>query len=86
MINVGSFPWEITSIEKIVDKYENKVVFYIGIYFHNIAPEEVQYVKSKGYGGEKFPNSRTEAWSIGLTLLEAATLENSEQVYTMPSR
>lgn len=28
MVNVGSFPWEITSLEKVLDKFDNKTIFY----------------------------------------------------------
>ena len=30
MVNVGSFPWELTSIEKYNDKYDHKTLFYFG--------------------------------------------------------
>lgn len=34
MINLYSYPWEITSMDKIMDKYDNKTKFYL-------APEEI---------------------------------------------
>lgn len=34
----------------------------------------------------QFPNPKTEAWSVGLCVLEAATLECSEDLYQMPGR
>jgi len=29
MINVYSFPWETTSLDKILDKYDNTTKFYL---------------------------------------------------------
>lgn len=44
----------------------------------SVAPEEVEYVRSRSAVKSDFPNPKTEAWSIGLCLLEAATLDCSE--------
>lgn len=69
MINVASFPWETTSIEKKLDALDNKTVFYF-------APEELKFIQSVG-GRAEYPNAKTEAFSIGLTLLEASILVDS---------
>ena len=34
MINVYSFPWETTSLDKVLDKYDNTTKFYL-------SPEEI---------------------------------------------
>lgn len=52
MISVASFPWEKTSIEKILDDYDNKTVFYL-------APEEINYIQSKGALKGHYPNAKT---------------------------
>lgn len=37
MINIYSFPEEIPAVEKILDQYDNKTIFYL-------SPEEIKYV------------------------------------------
>ena len=61
MINTASFPWEICSIDKILDKYDNKTKFYL-------SPEEIEYINTP-VRNVKLPNPKTEAFSLGLTIL-----------------
>lgn len=65
IINIASFPWELSSIDKILDKYDNKTKFYL-------SPEEIDYI-NKGTRS-RISEAKAEAFSLGLTLLEAATL------------
>ena len=43
IINVASFPWEISSMDKILDKYDNSTKFYL-------APEEIESLNNKSRG------------------------------------
>lgn len=65
MINLASFPWELSSIDKILDKYDHKTKFYL-------APEEIDFI-NKGTRS-RISEPKAEAFSLGITLLEAATL------------
>jgi hypothetical protein len=65
MINVASFPWELSSIDKILEKYDIKTKFYL-------SPEEIDYLNNRTR--TKISDSKAEAFSLGMTLLEAATL------------
>jgi serine/threonine protein kinase len=78
MITTYSFPWEMTSIDKILEKYDNTTKFYL-------APEEIQFVSSPSRTSN-LPSPKTEAFSLGLTILEAAILQNSEDLYTVNPR
>lgn len=40
LINLASFPWELTSMEKILDKFDSTHKFYL-------APEEIDYLAKK---------------------------------------
>jgi len=51
MINVYSFPWETTSLDKVLDKYDNKTKFYF-------APEEIEFLNSPSRNAT-FPNPKT---------------------------
>jgi hypothetical protein len=51
MINSASFPWEVCSIDKILDNYDNKTKFYL-------SPEEIEYIKSPARN-TKLPNPKT---------------------------
>lgn len=62
-----------------MDYLDNRNVYYL-------SPEEIEFIKNKGYGSEKLPNPKTEAFSIGMTILECATLIISKDLYSMPSR
>lgn len=72
MINVASFPWEYSSMDKILEKYNNTTKFYL-------APEEIDYLNKTNRG--HISDAKAEAFSVGITLLEASTLENSEDLY-----
>lgn len=78
LINTASFPWEMCAVDKILDNYDNTTKFYL-------SPEEVDYVKTPARNA-KLPNSKTEAFSLGLSILEAALLENSEDLYANSPR
>ena len=60
MISIASYPWEKTSLEKKLDDLENKIFYF--------APEELKFLKTDG-GRVDLPNAKTEAFSIGLTVL-----------------
>jgi hypothetical protein len=30
MVNVGSFPWEETAVDKVLNRYDTKTVFFLG--------------------------------------------------------
>jgi len=40
MINIASFPWELSSTDKILDKYDNTTKFYL-------SPEEIDMLSKK---------------------------------------
>lgn len=65
MINIASFPWEISSIDKILEKYDNTTKFYL-------SPEQIDFLNKKTR--TKISDAKAEAFSIGVTMLEAATL------------
>jgi hypothetical protein len=69
MINVASFPWELSSTDKILEKYDNTTKFYL-------APEELESLNRKSR--ERPVVAKAESFSLGMTILEAALLENSE--------
>lgn len=78
LINLASFPWELTSMEKILDKYDNTTKFYL-------SPEEIDYLAKKRQADETSTH-KGEAFSLGMTMLEVATLENSEDLYRLNPR
>ena len=65
MINVASFPWELSSMDKILDNYDNKTQFYL-------APEEIELLNKKSRN--KISDAKAEAFSLGISMLEAALL------------
>ncbi len=69
MINIYSYPEETSAVDKILDKYDKKTIFYL-------APEEIKFLESPSRTSN-IPNTKTEAFSLGLTILEAAILQNS---------
>ena len=40
MINIASFPWELSSTDKILDKYDSTTKFYL-------SPEEIDMLSKK---------------------------------------
>jgi hypothetical protein len=52
MINVASFPQEYTPIEKIMERFDTRTVFFL-------APEELTFLASKGYNAGQYPNAKT---------------------------
>lgn len=63
-----------------MDQFDNRTVFFL-------APEEIQFLKSKGYNAGDYPNPKTEAFSLGLLILECATLTSSADFYQLiPTR
>ena len=78
MINLASFPTETSSLDKILDNYDKKTIFYL-------APEELELLNKKSRG--RIIDSKAEAFSLGISILEAALLENSEDLYELrPTR
>lgn len=77
MINLASFPWELSSVDKILEKYDQTTKFYL-------SPEEIEFI-NKGTRS-RISDAKAEAFSLGMTLLEAATLENSEDIYQFNPR
>lgn len=78
MITVASIPSESTNISKFLDRYDLKTIFYF-------SPEELDYINSKGYSAVTYPNAKTEAYSIGLTIMDAALFESCEDLYNWSS-
>ena len=66
MINLYSYPWESTSLDKVLEKYDKTTKFYL-------APEEIDYIASPSRTSS-LPTPKTEAFSLGLSILEAAIL------------
>ncbi len=62
-----------------MDQFDSKTTFYL-------APEEIQFLLSRGYNSGAFPNPKTEAFSLGLTILECATLTSSADLYQPTNR
>lgn len=78
MINIYSYPQEYTPVDQILDHYNKDKKFYL-------SPEEIAYINSPARTSS-IPNPKTEAFSLGLTILEAAILQNSEDLYTVNPR
>lgn len=57
-----------SSTDKILEKYDNTTKFYL-------SPEELDMLNRKSRG--KIIDAKAEAFSLGVTMLEAALLENS---------
>lgn len=55
MVNVGSFPWEITSMEKVLDKFDNKTVFYFCKHILMQPHKKSNKYLPKGMEKTKFP-------------------------------
>ena len=60
MINVASFPWELSSTDKILEKYDNTTKFYL-------SPEEINMLTKKSR--ERIIDAKAEAFSLGVTML-----------------
>ena len=65
-------------MDKILNHYNNKDIFYL-------APEEIAFI-TRPTASATFPNPKSEAFSLGMSILEAALLENSENIYTLSPR
>ena len=75
LMNVGTVPWEKTGYEQVAINYNSDTIFYLGNLSFNIAPEEVENISKRDTN--KFSNSKTESFSLGLCILEMATLLSS---------
>ena len=60
MINLASFPWEISSLDKILDKFDNSTKFYL-------APEELELLSKRSRS--KMNDAKAEAFSLGISML-----------------
>ena len=65
-------------MEKILDKYDTTTKFYL-------SPEEIDYLAKKKRADETYTH-KGEAFSLGMTILEVALLENSEDLYNLNPR
>ena len=73
--SLNTFPKEISNYSKT---FENEVT-YLGIYYQYSAPEELKQLEVGKIEGED--NNNCEVFSIGLTVLSAALLEDFSNLY-----